>query len=212
MWAELPLWKKTVLNMNPFNEFLLLQETLFHKKKVSKIVLIDSMIWKNMFQNFRWTFFHFDAWWYVISPFGQLNGQMIANNLLFAYYLLYFLFIKHIVILSLLHSWYSFTLLCCFFFFNNLFLKIFFLCAPFLKSIEFVTILPLLFTFWSFGQKACGISAPPIEIEPTPPALEGEVPTTEPQGKSLLCFNYIGLSMKPFNYLASISLVTLTTT
>ena len=101
-----------------------------------------------------------------------------------------------------------FTLL---FFFNNLFLKIF-LCAPFLKSIEFVTILPLLFTFWSFGQKACGILAPPRESEPTPPALEGEVPTTGPQGKSLLCFNYIGLSMKPFNHLASISLVTLTTT
>lgn len=126
MWAELPLWKKTVLNMNAFNEFLLLQETLFHNRKVSKIVLIDSMIWKNMFQNFCWTF-HFDAWWYVISPFGQLNGQMMAINLLFADYLLYIPFFKHIVILSLLHSWYPFTLLCCFF--NNLFLKIFFMCT-----------------------------------------------------------------------------------
>ena len=34
--------------------------------------------------------------------------------------------------------------------------------------------------FWSFGHKACGIPAPQQGIEPAPPALEGEVPTTGP--------------------------------
>ena len=28
--------------------------------------------------------------------------------------------------------------------------------------------------FWFFGLEACGILAPQPEIEPTPPALEGE--------------------------------------
>ena len=36
-----------------------------------------------------------------------------------------------------------------------------------------------------FGRKACGILAPRPGIEPTPPALEGEVLTTGPPGKSL---------------------------
>ena len=40
--------------------------------------------------------------------------------------------------------------------------------------------------------EACGILAPQQGIEPTPPALEGEVLTTGPPGKSLvLFFNYI---------------------
>ena len=38
--------------------------------------------------------------------------------------------------------------------------------------------------FWFFGLKACGILAPPPGIEPVPPALEGEVLTTGPPGKS----------------------------
>ena len=38
--------------------------------------------------------------------------------------------------------------------------------------------------FWFFGRKACGILAPQPGIEPTPPALEGEVLTTGPPGKS----------------------------
>ena len=45
--------------------------------------------------------------------------------------------------------------------------------------IEFVTILLLLFMFWFFVHKACGILAPWAGIEPLPSALEGEVLTTE---------------------------------
>ena len=39
--------------------------------------------------------------------------------------------------------------------------------------------------FWFFGHEACGILATPPGIEPTPPALEVKVLTTEPSGKSL---------------------------
>ena len=39
--------------------------------------------------------------------------------------------------------------------------------------------------FWFFGWKACGILAPLPGIEPAPRALEGEVLTTGPPGKSL---------------------------
>ena len=39
--------------------------------------------------------------------------------------------------------------------------------------IEFVTI-----WFWFSGGQACGILAPRPGVEPTPPALEGEVLTT----------------------------------
>ena len=35
-----------------------------------------------------------------------------------------------------------------------------------------------------FGHEACGILAPRPGIEPAPPALEGEVLTTGPLGKS----------------------------
>ena len=38
--------------------------------------------------------------------------------------------------------------------------------------------------FFFFGREACGILAPQPGIEPTPPALEGEVLTTGPPGKS----------------------------
>ena len=38
--------------------------------------------------------------------------------------------------------------------------------------------------FWSFGPEACGILAPGPGIEPAPTALEGEVLTTGPPGKS----------------------------
>ena len=51
--------------------------------------------------------------------------------------------------------------------------------------IEFVTILLLFSVFWFFGCKACGILAPQPGIEPALPALEGEVLTTGPPGKSL---------------------------
>ena len=39
--------------------------------------------------------------------------------------------------------------------------------------------------FWVFGREACGILAPRPRIKPAPPALEGEVLTTGPPGKSL---------------------------
>ena len=38
--------------------------------------------------------------------------------------------------------------------------------------------------FWVFGPKACGILAPIPGIEPSPPALEGDVLTTGLPGKS----------------------------
>ena len=38
--------------------------------------------------------------------------------------------------------------------------------------------------FCFFGPEACGILAPQPRIEPTTPALEGEVLTTGPPGKS----------------------------
>ena len=50
--------------------------------------------------------------------------------------------------------------------------------------IEFVTIFILFFRFWFFGPKSCGISAPRPGIEPSPPALEGEILTTGLPGKS----------------------------
>ena len=39
--------------------------------------------------------------------------------------------------------------------------------------------------FWCFGHEACGILIPQLGIEPAPTALEGEVLTTGPPGKSL---------------------------
>ena len=38
--------------------------------------------------------------------------------------------------------------------------------------------------FWIFGREACGILAPEPGMEPTPSALEGEVLTSGPPGKS----------------------------
>ena len=51
--------------------------------------------------------------------------------------------------------------------------------------IEFVTILPL-FYVWLLGPKAWGILTSGQGIQPTPPALEGEGPTTGPPGRSLI--------------------------
>ena len=39
--------------------------------------------------------------------------------------------------------------------------------------------------FWFFGPETNGILVPQPGIEPRPPALEGEVLTTGPPGKSL---------------------------
>ena len=38
--------------------------------------------------------------------------------------------------------------------------------------------------FWSFGSEACRILAPQPGFKPAPPALEGEVLSTGPSGKS----------------------------
>ena len=54
----------------------------------------------------------------------------------------------------------------------------------FLSLYECVTILLLLFMFCVFGNEACGISAPCPGIKPLPSALEGEVLTAGPPGKS----------------------------
>ena len=43
----------------------------------------------------------------------------------------------------------------------------------------------MLFMSWFLGHRAYGILAPRPGIEPAPPALEGEVLTTGPAGKSL---------------------------
>ena len=50
--------------------------------------------------------------------------------------------------------------------------------------------------FWFFGPKACGILAPPPGTEPAPTALEGEVPTTGPPGKSLHCHLTLKVDVK----------------
>ena len=67
--------------------------------------------------------------------------------------------------------------------------------AIFKVFIDFATILCLfcvLFCFvLFFGYKACEILAPGPGIEPTSPALEGEVLTTKLPGKSLCCFTLI---------------------
>ena len=50
--------------------------------------------------------------------------------------------------------------------------------------------------FWFFGHEACGILAPRPGIEPAPPALEGEVLTTGPAGKSLHGHSYCSLGQQ----------------
>ena len=53
--------------------------------------------------------------------------------------------------------------------------------------------------FWFFGPEACGILAPWPGIEPAPPALEGEVLTTGPPGKSL---DLLILLLAPYPFLS----------
>ena len=62
----------------------------------------------------------------------------------------------------------------------------FFKCGPLLKSLLNLLQYCFCFMFWFFGCEACGILAPRPGIEPAPPALEGEVLTTGPPGKSRL--------------------------
>ena len=68
----------------------------------------------------------------------------------------------------------------------HFFFKIFFLMwTIFLKSLLNVLQYCFCFMFWFFGREACGILAPRPGTEPAPAALEGEVLTTGPPGKSL---------------------------
>ena len=60
----------------------------------------------------------------------------------------------------------------------------FFWCGPFLKSLLNLLQYCFCFMFWFFGRWACGILAPWPGIEPAPSALESEVLTTGPPGKS----------------------------
>ena len=59
---------------------------------------------------------------------------------------------------------------------------------------EFVTILFLFYILFFYEREACGILAPWPGIEPAPRALEVEVLTTGPPGKSLdyfLCYLWL---------------------
>ena len=50
--------------------------------------------------------------------------------------------------------------------------------------------------FWIFGVEACGILAPRPGIEPAPPALEGDILSTGPPGKSLFLFSSLFCSFQ----------------
>ena len=50
--------------------------------------------------------------------------------------------------------------------------------------IEFVTILFLFYVLYFFYLKACGVLVPWLGVKPALPALEDEILTTEPPGKS----------------------------
>ena len=58
-----------------------------------------------------------------------------------------------------------------------------------------------------FGHKACRILAPPLGIEPTPPALEGEVLTTGPPWKYLLLLFCVGLCVVAALYTEALLLI-----
>ena len=71
-------------------------------------------------------------------------------------------------------------------FFFKVFFVFFFACGSFLKSFLNLYNDSLCFMFWCFGHETCGILAPRLGIKPSTPALEGEVLTTGPSGKSPL--------------------------
>ena len=54
--------------------------------------------------------------------------------------------------------------------------------------------------FWSFGHEACGVLASWPGIEPSPSALEGEVLTTGPPGKSPQAFDWSPLCIPFFGF------------
>ena len=62
-------------------------------------------------------------------------------------------------------------------------------CFLFLKPLSSTCIQYLAEFYVFFGHEAHGIFAPEPRIKPAPPALEGEVLTTGPRGKSLELLN-----------------------
>ena len=64
------------------------------------------------------------------------------------------------------------------------FLRFFFWYGPVLESLLNLLQYCFCFMFWFFGREACGLLAPWPGIEPARSALEGEVLTTGPPGKS----------------------------
>ena len=69
--------------------------------------------------------------------------------------------------------------------FLTFFKKIFLECGAFLKSLLNLSQHCFCFMFGCLGHEACGILAPRPRVEPTPPALEGEVLTSRLPGRSL---------------------------
>ena len=84
------------------------------------------------------------------------------------------------------------------FLFLFFFLKFFFSCGLFLKSLLNLLQYCFCFMFWFFGQEACGILAPRPGIESTLPALEGDVITTGPPRKSQCHFFWLSFSLENF--------------
>ena len=70
-----------------------------------------------------------------------------------------------------------------------------FYCGPFKKSLLNCYNIAC-FMFWCFGYEACGILVPWPGMEPASPALEGEVLTTGPSGKSQKWFIFIQRKME----------------
>ena len=61
---------------------------------------------------------------------------------------------------------------------------IYFWCGPYLKFLLNLLQYCFWFTFWFFGLEVCGMLALQSEVKPEPPALEGQVLTPGPPGKS----------------------------
>ena len=62
----------------------------------------------------------------------------------------------------------------------------------FLKSLLHLLSYCFCFVFWVFGLEACGILVPRPWMEPTSPALKGEILTTGPPRKSHICSSALG--------------------
>ena len=88
-----------------------------------------------------------------------------------------------------------------FFFFKN-----FFGCGPFLKSLLNLLQYCFCFTLWVFGEEACRVLASQSGTEPSPFALEGEVLTTGPSGKSPYTSSWMLCSELTWMIFAQISL------